>query len=473
MTWSWHTVVRRAGYVAAVAGVVTAAVAGSGNPGPLIVGSGVVAVAAGLFPVLWAPGRVGAVGPSVLVACAVSLLVTAGYRRPVSGGIESWWLLETVALLVPIVPAVRRPRAAAACGHGALLVLAVALVPLRIGVWADPPAPPAVTVKLCLTSALLSCVVVGVGCYLRSMDTRARAAVAAERRAQRLDLARDLHDFAAHDVTGVVVLAQAAQVLAQQDPGKVVELLAGIEAAGRQALVTMDRTVQVFAAEDADPAPRGRFGTAPAAAAASDRGGAGEARGDAGRPAAGRSGARSLRRDLSELPALAERFTRSGSARVRLEAPSEAELAAVPAAISGLGYRLVVEALTNVRRHAPAAGEVAIEVGSSWHGERSALRVAVTDDGGTGGAGGPGGAGADGVGTGAGDGDGDGDGGAGGVGAGGALGGTGREGGGFGLAGLRERVEAAGGDLTAGPGPEGGWRVVAVLPTDGVAGLGG
>ncbi|MFD4655222.1 sensor histidine kinase [Kitasatospora sp. NPDC058444] len=462
MTWSWHTVVRRAGYGAAVAGALAAAVAGMGDPGPLIVGSGLVAVVAGLFPVLWVSGRVGAVSPSVLVACAVSLLVTVGYRGPVSGGIESWWLLETVALLAPAVPAVRRLPTAAAVGHGALLVAAVALVPLRIGVWAEPPAPLVVTVKLCLASVLLSCAVVGVGCYLRSMDARARAAVAAERRAQRLDLARDLHDFAAHDVTGVVVLAQAAQVLAQQDPRQVVELLAGIEAAGRQALITMDRTVQVFAADDADPEPRGRLRT-PAGRGAGP--GAGPGPGRTGGP-----GARSLRRDLSELPALAERFTRSGSARVRLEAPTEAELAAVPAPISGLGYRLVVEALTNVRRHAPAAREVAIEVGPDRCGERPALRVTVTDDGAPGGAGADGSGGSDGSdGSGASDGSG---GGAGAGGGGGALGGAEREGGGFGLVGLRERVEAAGGELTAGPGPEGGWRVAAVLPTDGVAGLG-
>ncbi|MBD0672300.1 histidine kinase, partial [Streptomyces sp. CBMA156] len=230
MTWSWQTVVRGAGYGAAVAGVLAAAVAGLGDPGPLIVGSGVTAVAAGLFPALRGPGRAGAVGPSVLSACAVSLLVTAGYRGPVSGGIEPWWLLETVALLAPVVPAVRRPPAAAALGYGVLLVVTVVLVPLRIALWARPPAPPEAAVKLCLIPALLSCAVVGVGCYLRSMDTRARAAVVAGRRAQRLDLARDLHDFAAHDVTGVVVLAQAAQVLARQDPRQAVELLAGIEA---------------------------------------------------------------------------------------------------------------------------------------------------------------------------------------------------------------------------------------------------
>ncbi|MGW3038939.1 sensor histidine kinase [Kitasatospora sp. NPDC001159] len=435
MTWSWHTVVRRAGYGAAAAGVLAGAVSGLGDPGPMIVGSAVVAVVAGLFPVLCAPGRIGAVGPAVLAACAVSLLVTACYRGPVSDRTESWWLMETVALLGVVVPAVRRPPALRAFGYGALLVVAIALVPLRIGIWAEPPAPPGATTKLCLTSALLSCAVVGVGCYLRSLDTRARAAVAAERRAQRLDLARDLHDFAAHDVTGVVVLAQAAQVLAQEDPRRVVELLAGIEAAGRQALVTMDRTVQLFAADDAESGPRLKFG----ASRAGER--------------AAPGGRHSLKRDLSELPALADRFTRSGSARVRLEAPAAEELAEVPAAISGLGYRLVVEALTNVRRHAPSAEEVEIAVGPARHGGRRALRIAVTDDGGSGDGVSGGGASDDGA-------------------PGGGLGGTEREGGGLGLVGLRERVEAAGGELTAGPGPEGGWRVAAVLPTEGVAGLG-
>ncbi len=36
--------------------------------------------------------------------------------------------------------------------------------------------------------------------------------------------------------------------------------------------------------------------------------------------------------------------------------------------------------------------------------------------------------------------------------------------GGFGLVGLSERAEALGGRLTAGPAPEGGWLVTAVLP---------
>ncbi len=39
-----------------------------------------------------------------------------------------------------------------------------------------------------------------------------------------------------------------------------------------------------------------------------------------------------------------------------------------------------------------------------------------------------------------------------------------RSGGGFGLAGMRDRIAACGGSLTSGPTPAGGWRVSAVLP---------
>ncbi|MFI0422780.1 sensor histidine kinase [Spongiactinospora sp. 9N601] len=85
-------------------------------------------------------------------------------------------------------------------------------------------------------------------------------------------------------------------------------------------------------------------------------------------------------------------------------------------------YRLVTEALTNARRHAPGAERVEVEVARAGG---SAVRVRVTDDGG------------------------------------GRSEASGR--GGFGLA---ERVSVLGGSLSAGPAP-GGWRVEAVLPSGG------
>ena len=92
--------------------------------------------------------------------------------------------------------------------------------------------------------------------------------------------------------------------------------------------------------------------------------------------------------------------------------------------MSAAAYRVVQEALTNTRRHAGAAAraEVAVDVRG-----RGALSLRVSDDGG------------------------------GRRRAGGPLAST--PGGGFGLVGMRERVESTGGTLDARPRPGGGFEV--------------
>jgi signal transduction histidine kinase len=87
-------------------------------------------------------------------------------------------------------------------------------------------------------------------------------------------------------------------------------------------------------------------------------------------------------------------------------------------------YRIVQEALTNVIRH---AGATSATVGVTYADDELTLRV---EDDGTGHAG-------DGGGTGS------------------------------GIAGMRDRALAQGGDLEAGPRPEGGFRVFARLPLRG------
>jgi signal transduction histidine kinase len=89
-----------------------------------------------------------------------------------------------------------------------------------------------------------------------------------------------------------------------------------------------------------------------------------------------------------------------------------------------VAYRIVVEALTNVRRHAPAATRVDVSV----TGDASGIEVRVRNDT----AGPPPQPRRD-------------------------------RRGGRGLSGLREQVEAGGGTLSAGP-CERGWEVVAVIP---------
>ncbi|WP_446213146.1 sensor histidine kinase [Micromonospora sp. IBSANI012] len=120
---------------------------------------------------------------------------------------------------------------------------------------------------------------------------------------------------------------------------------------------------------------------------------------------------------LARLDALRERLAGAGLA-VDLRVTGEPR--PLPGAVDLAAYRVVQEALTNVLRHARvAAARVRVDYG------REELVVEVTDRG---------------------------------VGAPGAAG--------HGLAGMRERVTALGGSLTAGPGPDGGFRVSARLPVE-------
>lgn len=92
----------------------------------------------------------------------------------------------------------------------------------------------------------------------------------------------------------------------------------------------------------------------------------------------------------------------------------------VPPGVDLSGYRIVQEALTNVTRHAVGAN-----VRVSLQYQPDALTIAVRDSGGTPGAG---------------------------------------EGSGHGLLGIRERVAVVGGELEAGPAPDGGFELRARMP---------
>lgn len=104
----------------------------------------------------------------------------------------------------------------------------------------------------------------------------------------------------------------------------------------------------------------------------------------------------------------------------------EGELHDLPAPVAATVYRSVQEGLTNARKHArPARVEVRVVAVTGY------VTVTVSNDG----ASAPCAERAD---------------------------------AGFGLVGLRERAEALGGGIEAGPTPEGGWRLRVLLPTEGV-----
>ncbi|MEV0666311.1 sensor histidine kinase [Actinomadura luteofluorescens] len=258
-------------------------------------------------------------------------------------------------------------------------------------------------------------VTVGVGQYVRGRRALAEAAerraAAAERDreaearrravAERLRIARELHDVLAHQISLINVQAGAA-LHRRDDPGRAYTALEAIKAASKETLRELRGILGVLRQVDAEgPDGPGADGTA------------------APPPSLARVG------ELLDQTAAAGLAVRRGGDLPEPGAPGTAALEDLPAPVGLAGYRIVQEALTNVVRHAGAAS-VTVEV-RLFPGE---VIVRVDDDGG-----GP---------------------------AAGAAGGNG-------VRGMRERAASVGGELTAAPGPAGGFRVWARLPLDAAA----
>lgn len=230
-----------------------------------------------------------------------------------------------------------------------------------------------------------------VGGAPRYLTHRKRELILAVRRAQRLELAQDLHDFVAHDLTGIVAQAQAARFARADDVDHLRGALERIEQVGVGALDAMDGFVQVLH-DDGGAAPR------------------------------------SMRR-ISDIPALVDRFRaeRGSGSPVRIEL-DDGVRAGVSRETQATAYRVVVEGLTNIRRHAAPRSPVTVSVSSAPDG---ALSIVVLND-------------ADATKS--------------------RSDSRGRAHGGTGLTALRERVAAVGGRLEAGPDGAGRWRLRATLP---------
>jgi signal transduction histidine kinase len=223
-----------------------------------------------------------------------------------------------------------------------------------------------------------------VGLSARLLAARRRATTENVRREERLDLARELHDVAAHQLTGIVVQAQAAQLASRNHPdGEVARSMADIEAAGADALGAIRRVVGLLREDGADGVP--------------------------------------ATPGFEQLSELVRQFDgRGGSPAVRISVPQgEPQW---PSEVGSTVYRVVQESLTNVARHAPTARSVDIDISH----DHQTITVEVTDDA--------------------------------------PAAPTRYHRGGYGLVGMRERVEALGGALHAGPREGGGWSIRATLP---------
>jgi signal transduction histidine kinase len=310
---------------------------------------------------------------------------------------------EAVGLVTLIVVAVRVGTPRGSLAVAALGTLAMATLNARF----DGPATTYERVMGTLLWGVAGLAAAAGGRHLRGRDERRAGALLEARRTQRLLLARDLHDFVAHDVSAALAQAQAGQFLGVDDD-RVLGAFRSIEDSAQRALRSMDRTLRMLRELEADPPAR--------------------------QPPAGPTSAVSPP-DLSDLPALVDRFERSGGWDVHMEVgpgldgPDPPWL---PAEVSTTLYRVAVEALTNVRRHARGATQVRVGLvrRALDHGG-AAIEVDVTDD---------------------------------------APRSPGPRGtsprGGSGLTALADRLDALGGTFEAGPGCTGGWSVRAAVPLD-------
>ncbi len=221
----------------------------------------------------------------------------------------------------------------------------------------------------------------------REREVRARAAVAEER----ARISRDLHDIVSHSLGSVVVMADGAAATVDRDPQRAKAAMRTVRDTGRAALGEMRGVLTGLRDEGEGP----RDGQASHA------------------PVPG----------LAQLGDLVDRAREAGLP-VRLTVSGET--ADVPTGVATAAYRVVQEALTNVRKHAGTVGAVEVRVA----GTGSGLRVRVRDDGS----------------------------------------GSARPAvteGGVGLVGMRERVTIHGGTLRVGPRREGGFEVDATFPCQG------
>ncbi len=212
----------------------------------------------------------------------------------------------------------------------------------------------------------------------REGEEQARRAVDAER----LRIARELHDVVAHTMATINVQAGVAGHVIDQQPEQAAHALEAIKQASKEGLRELRGILNVLRQADehdpTTPAPR-----------------------------------------VAELTALIEGVSHAG---LPTTVTIRGEARALSPTVDLAAYRIVQESLTNALRYAgPATASVTLSY------RQDHLDLEVLDDGQAGHTEAP-------------------------------------EGAGHGLAGMRERVTAAGGTLQAGPRPEGGFLVHARLP---------
>jgi signal transduction histidine kinase len=319
----------------------------------------VAAIALGCTFEVWAPGTFGSTHmtgpPAAVYASYVVAIAALAFRRRyplgcalvVAGALSAEWLafgspegfgVFTIPIVAGYSVAANAERGRALIGLGALLLMA-ALWTVR---------DPMVSGTQAHFNSLgwLSPVLIAwlIGAYVRELrdrtsravrdrDERAAAAVVSER----ARIARELHDIVAHNVSVMVVQAEAAdEMLDLARPDRAREPVQRIQATGRAALTDMRRLLGILRESDARP-------------------------------------------DLGPQPGIANLdvlLAKVREAGLPVELEIAGEPAPLPPGVDLSAYRIVQEALTNALRYAgPARARVRVAFVSG------ALELEVSDDG--------------------------------------------------------------------------------------------
>ncbi|MFD9301509.1 sensor histidine kinase [Streptomyces sp. NPDC060048] len=166
-------------------------------------------------------------------------------------------------------------------------------------------------------------------------EEKARRAVVAER----IQIARELHDVIAHHVSVISVQSGLAGYVFSSDPPTARRALDTIGSSAHEALAEMRRMLVVLREDSSAPAEEGVA-------------------------------------EVSGLGRLGELVRRVGAAGVPVDVAITGTAYALPPGIDLCAYRVVQEALTNVLKHAPAA-HTTVRV----HYAEDEVRVRVKDDG--------------------------------------------------------------------------------------------